>query len=122
MHILSLKDVNREHLTHGKHESHINGCANWFKKTYIKEYVNLFNYLSSKLENTGLTVLDSEYLFNITVDKINDNGNELHISDREVDYINQCLIDYVSLDFNWSIESYESPVTHYANHIVIEIK
>ena len=106
--LLNRKQLNYEFLTIG----HYSDCQvfkytnNKIKVEYIKEYVNLHNYLVKKLSkyNTNLGVVNSEYLYNLRIDKMNDKLENQDLTDSDVSFIYDTLSDYVSLtgfDVEW---------------------
>ena len=105
MYKLKRKDVNRDFLTNGAETDIFRSAASWLKKAYIKEYVNLFNYLSEQLNDTDLSVLDSEYLYNITIDKIdNDTRHNLDLSESDVSVVNNILFEYAPVNYDFQID------------------
>ena len=116
MYKLKIKDVNRDFLTHGVKTDIFRNAASWLKKAYIKEYVNLFNYLSEQLNDTDLSVVESEYLYNIIIDKIDDNRHNLDLSESDIDLINQIMFNYVTAVYDSDIQ------WHYdRDHVTIDI-
>ena len=104
MYKLKRKDINRDFLTNGAETDIFRSAASWLKKAYIKEYVNLFNYLSEQLNDTELSVLESEYLYNITIDKIDENRNNLDLSESDLKLIVNILVNYMPLNYDFTID------------------
>ena len=104
MYKLKRKDVNRDFLTNGAETDIFRSAASWLKKAYIKEYVNLFNYLSEQLNDTDLSVLDSEYLYNITIDKVDNNRHNLYLSESDLKLIVSILVNYMPVNYDFQID------------------